>query len=208
MSSGVLASLVDIEQFLGQEKKLGKTIFPEEKNIFRALNLTPIEAVKVVILGQDPYHGELQAHGLSFSVPSGIKLPPSLRNIYKELEADLGMEVRTDGDLSRWAGQGVLLLNSVLTVESGAAGSHAGKGWEQITDALIKTVSDHKTGVVFILWGNYALKKRGLIDESKHHVISSVHPSPLSASRGFFGSRPFSKANDYLSSTGQSAIKW
>lgn len=201
-------TLKSLEMFLRQESAAGKSIFPEAKNIFRALTETPLKHVKAVILGQDPYHGEHQAHGLSFSVPAGLKIPPSLRNIYKELKADLGTALRTDGDLTGWAEQGVLLLNAVLTVESGAAGSHAGKGWEPFTDALIKAVSDKKSGVVFILWGNYALKKRSLIDESKHYVLSSVHPSPLSASRGFFGSRPFSAANTYLKNTGQKAIQW
>lgn len=200
--------LTVLAQFLEREKAAGKTVFPAECDIFRALTLTQPGQVKVVILGQDPYHGENQAHGLSFSVPNGTKLPPSLRNIYKELASDLGVNPPTAGDLSRWAGQGVLLLNAVLTVEAGLAGSHAGKGWEDLTDALIKCISDQQRGVVFILWGNYALKKRDLIDETKHLVLSSVHPSPLSASRGFFGSRPFSKANDYLKSTGQSPVDW
>lgn len=202
------AHLSALEHFLRQEKAAGKTVFPAEENIFRALSLTNLDQVKVVILGQDPYHGEDQAHGLSFSVPAGTKLPPSLRNIYKEMASDLGVKPPVSGDLSSWAQQGVLLLNAVLTVESGLAGSHAGKGWEEVTDALIRTVSDHRRGVVFILWGNYALKKRALIDESKHFVISSAHPSPLSASRGFFGSRPFSQTNDYLKSTGQRPIDW
>jgi uracil-DNA glycosylase len=200
--------LSSLTHFLRQEKAAGKTVFPSEDNIFRALALTGLNQVKVVILGQDPYHGEQQAHGLSFSVPAGTKLPPSLRNIYKELASDLGVKPPVSGDLSRWAEQGVLLLNAVLTVESGLAGSHAGKGWEEVTDALIKAVSDQRRGVVFILWGNYALKKRTLIDESKHLVITSAHPSPLSASRGFFGSRPFSQANAWLQSTGQTPIDW
>ncbi len=183
-------------------------IFPEKEDIFKAFSLTPFDRVKVVILGQDPYHGEGQAVGLSFSVPEGTTLPPSLRNIYKELASDIGEAPYTDGDLTRWAEQGVLLLNATLTVRAGAAGSHQKKGWEEFTDAAIRAVSDKREHVVFILWGNYARAKRSLIDDSKHLIIESAHPSPLSASNGFFGSRPFSKANEYLEKTHQKSINW
>jgi uracil-DNA glycosylase len=201
-------TLKKLQDFLKNEYSSGKTIFPPPNETFRALKLTALEQVKVVILGQDPYHGPGQAHGLSFSVPEGERFPPSLRNIYKELASDIGVPVPSSGNLSSWANQGVLLLNAVLTVESGLAGSHAGKGWEEFTDAIIKVVSENREGVVFILWGNYALKKKLLINTEKHHVITSVHPSPLSASRGFFGSRPFSKANAYLEKIGQTPIDW
>ena len=187
-------------------------IYPAPKNIFRAFELTPFNDVKVVILGQDPYHGAHQAIGLSFAVEKGITLPPSLRNIYKELESDLGEPMsegaRTDGDLTRWAEQGVLLLNATLTVRAGAAGSHQGKGWEQFTDAAIKALSDGREHLVFILWGNYARQKRALIDTSKHLVIESAHPSPFSAASGFFGSKPFSKANEYLENHHEKPIDW
>ena len=187
-------------------------IYPAPKNIFRAFELTPFNDVKIVILGQDPYHGAHQAIGLSFAVEKGITLPPSLRNIYKELESDLGKplpeETRSDGDLTRWAEQGVLLLNATLTVRAGAAGSHQGKGWEQFTDAAIKALSDGREHLVFILWGNYARQKRALIDTSKHLVIESAHPSPFSAASGFFGSKPFSKANEYLERHHEKPIDW
>jgi uracil-DNA glycosylase len=197
-----------LKAYLAKELADGKTIFPPSDQIFQALQLTDIEQVKVVILGQDPYHGPGQAHGLSFSVPEGERLPPSLRNIYKELSDDTGTPLAKSGNLSYWAKQGVLLLNAVLTVESGLAGSHASIGWEDITDSIIEAVSERCNGVVFILWGNYALKKKGLIDTKKHHIITSVHPSPLSASRGFFGSKPFSKANAYLTAQGKKTIDW
>ena len=187
-------------------------IYPAPKNIFRAFELTPFNDVKIVILGQDPYHGAHQAIGLSFAVEKGITLPPSLRNIYKELESDLGKplpeETRSDGDLTRWAEQGVLLLNATLTVRAGAAGSHQGKGWEQFTDAAIKALSDGREHLVFILWGNYARQKKALIDTSKHLVIESAHPSPFSAASGFFGSKPFSKANEYLERHHEKPIDW
>ena len=208
LGAGIDPTLNRLQTYIAKEISAGKTIFPPEGQIFQALQFTSIEQVKVVILGQDPYHGPGQAHGLSFSVPEGERLPPSLRNIYKELAADLGTPVASSGNLSRWAKQGVLLLNAVLTVESGLAGSHAGKGWEDITDSIIKAVSDRCDDVVFILWGNYALKKKELIDIKKHHIITSVHPSPLSASRGLFGSKPFSKANAYLSAHGKAPIDW
>ena len=182
-------------------------VFPPRKEIYTAFDLTPFENVKVVILGQDPYHGEGQAHGLAFSVNDGIKLPPSLRNIYKELEDDLGIK-RYSGSLKDWAREGVLLLNTVLTVDESQANSHRGLGWEVFTDSVIEAVSDNLEGVVFILWGKPAQSKIKLIDTTKHHIIQSVHPSPLSAYRGFFGSKPFSQTNDYLVSQGFKAIDW
>lgn len=182
-------------------------VFPPRDEIYTAFELTPFENVKVVILGQDPYHGQGQAHGLAFSVNDGIKLPPSLRNIYKELEDDLGIK-RQSGSLKDWAREGVLLLNTVLTVDESQANSHRGLGWEVFTDSVIEAVSDDLEGVVFILWGKPAQSKIKLIDTSKHHIIQSVHPSPLSAYRGFFGSKPFSQTNDYLVSQGSSPIDW
>lgn len=182
-------------------------VFPPREEIYTAFDLTPFENVKVVILGQDPYHGEGQAHGLAFSVNDGIKLPPSLRNIYKELEDDLGIK-RHSGSLKDWAREGVLLLNTVLTVDESQANSHRGLGWEVFTDSVIEAVSDYLEGVVFILWGKPAQSKIKLIDTTKHHIIQSVHPSPLSAYRGFFGSKPFSQTNDYLVSQGLKAIDW
>ena len=225
------------------------TVYPPPKDIFRALDLCPLSDVRVVILGQDPYHGAGQANGLCFAVSPGVKMPPSLRNIFKELESDLGhsadsrssdldavrgarekgdeayktygeepvskgneemrqMRRSHDADLSRWATQGVLLLNATLTVRAGSAGSHQGKGWEHFTDAVIKKLNDEKEGLVFRLWGNYAKAKGAHIDRTKHHVIESAHPSPLSAYSGFFGSKPFSKANAYLKSRGQRTITW
>lgn len=186
-----------------------KKVYPSPKNVFRAFELTSFDKVKVVILGQDPYHGPGQATGLSFAVSAGVTLPPSLRNIFKEMESDLG-KLATDkaGDLARWARQGVLLLNATLTVEAGKAGSHQGKGWELFTDAAIKALSDKREHLVFILWGNYARSKSSLIDFSKHLIIESAHPSPFSADRGFFGSRPFSKANAYLAKHGAEPIEW
>lgn len=182
-------------------------VFPPREEIYTAFDLTPFENVKVVILGQDPYHGEGQAHGLAFSVNDGIKLPPSLRNIYKELEDDLGIK-RHSGSLKDWAREGVLLLNTVLTVDESQANSHRGLGWEVFTDSVIEAVSDYLEGVVFILWGKPAQSKIKLIDTTKHHIIQSVHPSPLSAYRGFFGSKPFSQTNDYLVSQGLKPIDW
>lgn len=183
-------------------------VFPPKHLIFAALNNTALENLKVVILGQDPYHNIGQANGLSFSVPSGIKLPPSLKNIFKELQNDLGVQMPRSGDLSSWAKQGVLLLNTTLTVRAHQAGSHQKKGWETFTDRIIQLVSKEKENIVFILWGNYAQQKIKLIDENKHLIIKSVHPSPFSARNGFFGSKPFSKCNDYLTSVGKSAINW
>ncbi len=185
------------------------SVYPHPKNIFRAFDLCPFDAVKVVILGQDPYHGKGQANGLSFAVEAGVRPPPSLQNIFKEIESDLGSSlVHTDGDLSRWAIQGVLLLNATLTVVAGDAASHQGKGWEEFTDAAIRILSEERKHLVFILWGNYAKAKGIHIDRSKHLVLESPHPSPFSASSGFFGSKPFSKANAYLMEHGITPIDW
>lgn len=188
---------------------LSEVVYPPPKHIFRAFDLTPYDQVKVVILGQDPYHGKGQANGLCFAVHEGTTLPPSLKNIFKEIESDLGEKPQhTSGDLSRWATQGVLLLNATLTVRSSLAGSHQGKGWEEFTDAVIEKLSEEKENLVFILWGNYARTKGAKIDRSKHCVIESAHPSPFSAYNGFFGSKPFSKANEYLKSVGKKEIDW
>ena len=191
-----------------QKRREEVSVFPEEKNVFRALELTPFESVKVVILGQDPYHGFGQAHGLSFSVQKGIPLPPSLRNIYKELQEDLGGELPTEGDLSHWAKQGVLLLNTVLTVEEGNANSHKGMGWERLTNRLIESLNELNHPVIFILWGKPAQDKEKLITNPSHVILKSPHPSPLSAYRGFFGSKPFSRVNDILIQHGQTPIRW
>ena len=196
-----------IAAFLHQEKRDGKTIYPPGSLIFNAFRLTPFDEVKVVILGQDPYHGPGQAHGLSFSVPDGIAMPPSLQNIYKEIAADLGTPAPASGNLERWARQGVFLLNSVLTVRAGAPTSHSSIGWQTFTDAVIKTISDRKECIVFMLWGNYARSKKPLIDNSKHLILEAAHPSPL-ARGAFFGCRHFSKANNFLTATGQSSIVW
>lgn len=198
----------DLTSFVKSEY-LSKHIFPHPKDVFNAFTQTPFEKIKVVILGQDPYHGAGQAHGLSFSVQDSVHIPPSLRNIYKEIESDLDSKTNSNsGDLTRWATQGVLLLNATLTVEEGKPGSHQGKGWEEFTDAVIQTLSDKKEHLVFILWGNYARAKGATIDRTKHLVIESPHPSPFSAHTGFFGSKPFSKANAYLRSNGKKEIKW
>ena len=181
--------------------------FPPGKDIFRAFDLAPFDQVKVVILGQDPYHTPGAAMGLCFSIPDGTRPQPSLRNIIKELASDVGVQ-RTHTDLSDWAQQGVFLLNSVLTVRSGEAGSHANKGWEKLTDSAIRHLAQEREGIVFILWGSYAIAKRALIDEGKHLVLTAPHPSPLSAHRGFFGSKPFSQANAYLQENGQQPITW
>ncbi len=185
-----------------------KTIYPPKDYIFNALKLTNYENTKVVIVGQDPYHGENQAHGLSFSVQKGIKLPPSLQNIYKELESDLGIKPRLDGDLTGWAKQGVLLLNAVLTVEKDKAGSHRNWGWELLTDYIIKVLNKKDSPIVFILWGNFAKEKAKLITNPKHFIIISSHPSPFSAYSGFFGSKPFSKTNNYLAKNNLTPIDW
>lgn len=183
-------------------------VFPSPKDVFNAFNLCPFNEVNVVILGQDPYHGAGQAHGLSFSVQDGIKIPPSLRNIYKEINSDLGVTIPESGNLERWTKQGVLLLNATLTVLEAKPGSHQGKGWEQFTDAAIKAISDKKDHVVFMLWGNFARSKSTLIDNSKHLILEAPHPSPLSAHNGFFGCKHFSKCNEYLHSHSQTEIKW
>ena len=183
-------------------------IHPDMYHIYEALELTPYEEVKVVILGQDPYHGENQAHGLSFSVQPGVKIPPSLRNIYKELYDDLGIAPVQHGNLVSWAKQGVLLLNTVLTVREGQAYSHRGKGWERLTDTIIEKLNEREKPIVFILWGKPAQEKIKMIDKSRHIIITSPHPSPLSASRGFFGSKPFSKTNDALLALGEEPIDW
>ena len=185
-----------------------ETVFPSREEVFRAFSLTPISKVKVVILGQDPYHGEGEANGLAFSVNKGIKLPPSLKNIYKELNSDLGIQIPNHGDLTKWAKQGVLLLNSVLTVEKDKPGSHRNMGWEEYTDSIIKKISEERKNVVFILWGKYAETKKNLIDENKHLILFSAHPSPFSARRGFFKSKPFSKCNTYLKKNGIKEIDW
>jgi len=200
--------MTKLRQFLVTEKKNGKTLFPPGNQIFYALNRTPFNKVKVVILGQDPYHGGGQAHGLCFSVQPTVAAPPSLLNIYKEMETDLGLVPPSHGCLSSWADQGVLMLNSVLTVEAHKAGSHRGRGWEKFTDRVIRELESHRENLVFILWGGYARKKGNFIDRKKHLVIESPHPSPLSSYRGFFGSRPFSLSNTYLEETGQAPIKW
>lgn len=185
-----------------------RTIYPPAGRIFAAFDACPFDDVRVVILGQDPYHGAGQANGLSFSVNPGVAIPRSLINIYQELYEDLGVNPAPSGDLSRWARQGVLLLNATLTVRAGEAGSHQGHGWEELTDAAVRALAERRSGLVFILWGSYAQRKGAFIDRMRHCVISSPHPSPLSASRGFFGSRPFSRANDYLKSQGKEPINW
>jgi uracil-DNA glycosylase len=194
-------------EFVKEEYK-GKKIFPPANRIFSAFEFTPFNNVRVVILGQDPYHGEKQANGLSFSVNEGVRLPPSLQNIFKELKSDIGIDSISNGDLSRWAKQGVLLLNSTLTVQSGTPGSHQGVGWEQFTDEVISHLNSKRSNIVFILWGNYAKNKGKLIDTTKHFIISSPHPSPFSAHSGFFGSKPFSRTNEYLKSKNIHPILW
>ncbi len=197
----------NLKSFLVDEKRK-YVVYPPGSLIFNAFNLTPFDKVKVVILGQDPYHGPYQAHGLSFSVPDGVDFPPSLRNIMKELQDDLGISVSQSGNLERWAREGVLLLNASLTVRAGQAASHAGHGWERFTEAAIQALSAEREHIVFILWGNYAIAKSALIDASKHLILKSVHPSPLSANRGFFGCHHFSKANDFLQQHGIAPIDW
>lgn len=198
---------VALKEFLVEEKKK-YTVYPEGKNIFNAFAYTPFDAVKVVIIGQDPYHGPGQAHGLSFSVPEGIQKPPSLVNIFKEIKNDVGKEIPDSGNLESWARQGVMLLNATLTVRANQAGSHQKHGWEQFTDSVIKTLSEQKTGLVFLLWGRFAQDKAALIDQSKHHVLKAAHPSPLSAYNGFFGCKHFSKTNEILRAQGKEPIQW
>lgn len=197
----------ELLDFVAAERRAG-TVYPSKDDVFAALHLTPYAEVNVVILGQDPYHGPGQAHGLCFSVRDGVAFPPSLTNIFKELRADLGIPTPASGDLRGWAAQGVLLLNATLTVRAHQAGSHQGRGWERFTDAVIGAVNDRQRPVVFVLWGAYARKKKALIDTSRHDVIESAHPSPLSASNGFFGSRPFSRINQALASRGEAPIDW
>lgn len=197
-----------LSEFLRVEKAAGKTIFPAGNEIFNALNSTPFENVKLVILGQDPYHGPGQAHGLCFSVRSGVALPPSLKNIYKEIANDLGIAPARTGNLQCWANQGVLLLNSVLTVQSGNAASHQGKGWERFTDRIVALLNERRDNLVFLLWGSYAQRKGAIIDRNRHLVLESVHPSPLSASRGYFGNHHFSQSNHYLETHNQTPIDW
>jgi len=200
--------MISLRQFLLERKGGGAVIYPPGDLIFNAMNSTPFEAVKVVILGQDPYHGPGQAHGLCFSVLDGVAIPPSLINIYKELEADLGSARPVNGNLQKWAGQGVLLLNAVLTVEQGRAGAHQGKGWEEFTDRIVNELNESRDGLVFMLWGSYAMKKGAMIDRDRHLVLTAPHPSPLSAHRGFLGCRHFSKANEWLVQHGQSPVEW
>lgn len=196
-----------ITDFVTQARAEGKTIYPPKDKVFQALKATPFDKVKVVILGQDPYHGPNQANGLCFSVSPGIPLPPSLRNIYKEIEQDIGCKMPTHGDLSAWAEQGILLLNAVLTVEAANAGSHANRGWEQVTDRIIQSLNQSEKPIVFLLWGAYAQKKAQLID-AKHIILKAPHPSPLSAHRGFFGCKHFSNCNQKLVESGRTPIQW
>ena len=198
----------DLSAFLRQEKSLGKTIYPESKNIFAALDAVNPQDLNVVILGQDPYHGPKQAHGLSFSVPVGERIPPSLVNIYKELQDDLGCDYPPHGNLQSWSEQGVLLLNSVLSVEKSKAASHQGKGWERFTDKIISVINNHCENVVFLLWGAYAQKKGQIVDKDRHMVLHAPHPSPLSAHRGFLGCKHFSQTNNYLKKAGRLPIDW
>jgi uracil-DNA glycosylase len=197
-----------LKDFLRGEIAAGRRVFPRGAEYFRALDLTPLDRVRVVILGQDPYHGPGQAHGLCFSVQPGVKVPPSLANIYRELESDLGVPPARHGHLEAWARQGVLLLNAVLTVEAGRAASHQGQGWERFTDAVIARVNALERPVVFMLWGSYAQKKAGFVDRARHLVLTAPHPSPLSAHAGFLGCRHFSKANDFLAERGEAPIDW
>lgn len=198
----------DLAGFLDAEAASGKRIFPGPDSVYAALELTPLPAVRAVVIGQDPYHGAGQAHGLAFSVRPGTPVPPSLRNVFKELRADLGLAPPGHGSLLRWAERGVLLLNTVLTVEEGRAGSHRGRGWERLTDAVIRAVAGRTDPVAFVAWGLPARRKAGLVDSERHAVVFSAHPSPLSASRGFFGSRPFSQVNGFLESRGRQPIDW
>ena len=200
--------MASLKAFLQQEEAAGYVVYPAADDIFNALNLTPFTHVRVVIIGQDPYHGPGQAQGLSFSVRKGVRLPPSLKNIYKEIEREFGIAMPQEGDLSGWAKQGVLLLNATLTVRAGLPASHQRKGWEEFTDAVIRAINEQHEHVVFMLWGAYAQKKGAIIDRQKHLVLESVHPSPLSAHRGFLGNGHFGKANEYLKKHGQPVIDW
>ena len=202
------AYMRQLATFINSEKELGKTVFPAEDQFYSAFSHTPLDRVKVVIVGQDPYHGEGQAHGLCFSVKPGVKTPPSLNNIYQEINAELGLPVPAHGCLTNWADQGVLLLNSVLSVECGKAASHEGMGWESFTDKVIEVINDDREAVVFLLWGNYAQRKGASIDTDRHCVLKAPHPSPLSAYRGFFGCGHFKATNEYLKQRGRSAIDW
>ena len=197
-----------LKAFLRTEKQAGATIYPPGKLIFNAFDTTPFDQVRVVILGQDPYHGPGQAHGLSFSVPQGIAVPPSLRNMYQELQQDVGIQIPTHGNLEGWAKQGVLLLNSLLTVRASQPGSHKGQGWEEFTTAAIAALNQQREGIVFMLWGKYAMEKGAFIDPKKHLVLTAAHPSPFSAHRGFFGCQHFSRANAYLQQQGLAPINW
>ena len=200
--------MLDLRRFLIERKKSGAVVYPPGNQIFNAMNSTPFNSVKVVILGQDPYHGPGQAHGLCFSVMDGVAVPPSLINIYKEMEQDLGIRPPASGNLQHWAKQGVLLLNAVLTVEQGRAGAHQGKGWEHFTDRIVSELNAGRDDLVFMLWGSYAMKKGSQIDRDRHLVLTAPHPSPLSAHRGFFGCRHFSKADAWLQQHGQQPINW
>jgi len=200
--------MTELREFLKKERAAGKTIYPRGTEYFAALDHTPFDQVKVVILGQDPYHGAQQAHGLCFSVRPGVAVPPSLQNIYLELKNDLGIEPPNHGHLAHWAGQGVLLLNATLTVEAGRAGSHQNRGWEKFTDAVIAALNREREGLVFVLWGSYAQKKGAFIDTARHLVLKSAHPSPLSAHNGFFGCGHFSRINNYLRDHGKTPIDW
>jgi uracil-DNA glycosylase len=203
-----LPYMKSLKLFLTEQKRLGQSIYPTSQNLFKALNSTPFSQVKVVILGQDPYHGPDQAHGLCFSVKRGMAIPPSLKNIYKELHNDVGFNVPSHGSLNEWSKQGVLLLNSVLTVNQSQAGSHQGKGWEKFTDKIIAELNHHHQNIVYLLWGAYAQKKGSCIDEKNNLILKAVHPSPLSAYRGFFGCQHFSLCNEYLKAHDKEAIKW
>lgn len=201
-------TMAALKQFLTAEKAAGKPIFPKGSEWFRALDLTPLDSVRVVILGQDPYHGPGQAHGLAFSVKPGVRVPPSLQNIYRELQADLGIPPARHGFLEHWARQGVLLLNASLTVEQGQAASHQGRGWERFTDAVIRLVAERERSCAFLLWGSHAQKKAAFVDGSRHLVLKAPHPSPLSAHNGFFGCRHFSRTNQWLEAQGLPPIDW
>ena len=200
--------MASLREFLLQRKRAGAVVYPPGPLIFNALDSTPFDQVKIVILGQDPYHGPGQAHGLCFSVREGVAPPPSLLNIYRELGDDIGCQAPASGDLQAWADQGVLLLNAVLTVERGRAGAHQGKGWERFTDRIVRELNDGREGLVFMLWGSYAMKKGAVIGRDRHLVLTAPHPSPLSAHRGFFGCRHFSKANAWLEQRGMPPVRW